>query len=644
LHVVHATSLLLSAHVTLPGDPRASFAQAFERWLNRQGRERILTDATYDTIVRVLSSRDLSHPQYRRWLARKYIVVELGPNAPSALFLLCRAGPGKLRGRHAPRPPAVVMALEDATQDPTPAAADDDASDEEDSPGTPPLSASAAKGAASKPAATKMKRVPRASEIEWLLDKAHVKGGHTGVFALHAAVSEDWERVPRNLCEAYVLRCAICNAKFAKQVAKRPIVPIVSHGFLDRLQMDLFDMQQTPGGASQQYRYVMHLVDHFTRFSVLRALENKEAESVLRVLEDVCALIGYPTILQSDNGTEFKNSLVQDFCARNGIKMLHGSPYHPQSQGSCERGNQSAKRKLAAQAAQDRKDVLNKITGPVAGFDWYDNLRKVQYQLNSSARKVLAQSPYQLVFNRSPSTSEDRALSVPKADRFLPLFPEGGTAEDEEQEGEMAAVAADLATRHDQQVAAQANADERNEANRERMVDASLPTEGEPILFQPGSLVTVKLSRGHLSSLLLPRKLFMIVHIDRRSNTARLYCEHGVMLDSIALNGLQPVPETVRPPELDWSLVDLQAEYEEHFHNKTLASWGLSMNEIINKELEGFPKPVLRLEPTSAQKKRKADKDKSLGPRKQHKQTHAKLAQALIKPAARTKSRSAKKK
>ena len=207
----------------------------------------------------------------------------------------------------------------------------------------------------------------------------------------------------------------------------------------------------------------------------------------------------------------------------------------------------------------------------------------------------------------------------------------------------MAAVAADLATRHDQQVAAQANADERNEANRERMVAASLPSEGEPILFQPGSLVTVKLSRGHLSSLLLPRKLFMIVHIDRRSNTARLYCEHGVMLDSIALNGLQPVPETVRPPELDWSLVDLQAEYEEHFHNKTLASWGLSMNEIINKELEGFPKPVLRLEPTSAQKKRKADKDKSLGPRKQHKQTHAKLAQALIKPAARTKSRSAKK-
>ena len=41
-------------------------------------------------------------------------------------------------------------------------------------------------------------------------------------------------------------------------------------------------------------------------------------------------------ILQVDNGTEFKNKELERYCHENNIKLVHSSPYHPQSNGVCE--------------------------------------------------------------------------------------------------------------------------------------------------------------------------------------------------------------------------------------------------------------------------------------------------------------------
>ena len=41
-------------------------------------------------------------------------------------------------------------------------------------------------------------------------------------------------------------------------------------------------------------------------------------------------------ILQVDNGTEFKNKLLEGYCNENNIKLIHSSPYHPQTNGVCE--------------------------------------------------------------------------------------------------------------------------------------------------------------------------------------------------------------------------------------------------------------------------------------------------------------------
>jgi transposase InsO family protein len=66
----------------------------------------------------------------------------------------------------------------------------------------------------------------------------------------------------------------------------------------------------------------------------------KNAENVAEVLSQIFADFGPPKILQTDNGREFKNSTVGSICEKFGVKFIHGTPRHSQSQGSIERSNQ----------------------------------------------------------------------------------------------------------------------------------------------------------------------------------------------------------------------------------------------------------------------------------------------------------------
>ena len=54
-------------------------------------------------------------------------------------------------------------------------------------------------------------------------------------------------------------------------------------------------------------KYILVFVDIFTRFVILRAIPNKKAITIARQLVDIFLLLGFPKIIQSDNGLEFVN-------------------------------------------------------------------------------------------------------------------------------------------------------------------------------------------------------------------------------------------------------------------------------------------------------------------------------------------------
>ena len=77
-----------------------------------------------------------------------------------------------------------------------------------------------------------------------------------------------------------------------------------------------------------------------TKFVQLRPVKSKRAPEIAYQLLDILIIFGAPSILQSDNGREFVNSVVtelSEICI--GLKLVHGKPRHSQSEGSAEQAN-----------------------------------------------------------------------------------------------------------------------------------------------------------------------------------------------------------------------------------------------------------------------------------------------------------------
>lgn len=110
--------------------------------------------------------------------------------------------------------------------------------------------------------------------------------------------------------------------------------------------MDLIDMQSQ---SFNDYKYILVYQDNLTKFTVLNALHQKCAEEVTENLLEIYLLFGAPAILQTDNGEEFVNAIIdklhKDWPE---VKIIHGKPRHKQSQGSVERANRDVEEMLSA--------------------------------------------------------------------------------------------------------------------------------------------------------------------------------------------------------------------------------------------------------------------------------------------------------
>ena len=103
------------------------------------------------------------------------------------------------------------------------------------------------------------------------------------------------------------------------------------------------------------YHFIGHVVDHFTKFRVLFPLENKSANEVAKhLIEKVFSLFGLPTILHSDNGTEFVNEIVQATVLLwpGKCSLVNGNPGRSQSQGLVKQGNRTVELMISTREAE----------------------------------------------------------------------------------------------------------------------------------------------------------------------------------------------------------------------------------------------------------------------------------------------------
>ncbi|XP_057320671.1 KRAB-A domain-containing protein 2-like [Microplitis mediator] len=146
---------------------------------------------------------------------------------------------------------------------------------------------------------------------EELFDKIydfHVnKTGHGGRCKIESAFADKFQ-IPRPPIEIFLSGCKSCNEK--RNLPKKLVVkPILSSDFCERGQIDLIDFQSLQDG---DYKWILNYQDHSTKFVILRPLTSKRAQEIASELLSIFLLFGAPKILQSDNGREFVNSVIED--------------------------------------------------------------------------------------------------------------------------------------------------------------------------------------------------------------------------------------------------------------------------------------------------------------------------------------------
>ena len=114
---------------------------------------------------------------------------------------------------------------------------------------------------------------------------------------------------------------------------KAPLHPVLSSGAMNQVQIDQVDMKNNEVTVgSETFRYILVLLDVFSRFIFLRPMKSKSSSEVASILLHIFYDTGPPKRLQSDQGSEFKGA-VQQLMEIMKVQIIHSRPYYPQSQG-----------------------------------------------------------------------------------------------------------------------------------------------------------------------------------------------------------------------------------------------------------------------------------------------------------------------
>ena len=220
----------------------------------------------------------------------------------------------------------------------------------------------------------------------------HVKMGHLGADRVLQLARERfyWVGMERDIREFISKRCSCLRDKKPRLQTRAPMQSIESSSPWELLSVDFLELEKS--GA---YRYLLVIVDHFTRYATVYPTTNKSAKTAASKVFDDCALTyGYPKRIHSDQGGEFINKIWSEFTDLCGIRKSNTTPYHPEGNGQCERYNRTI------------LDMLRTL-GDEQKARWPKYAKKLTHAYNCTKNDATGFSPFRLLYGRNPRLPVD---------------------------------------------------------------------------------------------------------------------------------------------------------------------------------------------------------------------------------------------
>ena len=150
----------------------------------------------------------------------------------------------------------------------------------------------------------------------------------------------------------------------------------------DIWSLDILDLKDYGPKNNRGYRYVLVVIDNFSKFGWTIPLKNKNAQTIKDSLENI--LINSrrkPNLIESDRGKEFYNNIFQDFLNKNDIKLYSR--------------NSSYGAVFAERFNKTIRDLLKKIVFEQGDANWIDVLPTITKQYNNRIHSSTKLSPTQ---------------------------------------------------------------------------------------------------------------------------------------------------------------------------------------------------------------------------------------------------------
>ena len=126
--------------------------------------------------------------------------------------------------------------------------------------------------------------------------------------------------------------CAKCKPRFHRPPQAQLVKAVQP---FDRISIDF----KGPLPSSTRNRYLLTVVDEFSRFPFAFACSDVTSRTVINCLTQLFAIFGMPAYVHSDRGAAFMSSELRQFLTNHGVATSRTTPYNPQGNGQCERYN-----------------------------------------------------------------------------------------------------------------------------------------------------------------------------------------------------------------------------------------------------------------------------------------------------------------
>lgn len=165
-----------------------------------------------------------------------------------------------------------------------------------------------------------------------------------------------------------------------KTFPRRKIVSLFKN---DLWQSDLLDVQSY-SKYNEGYKFILIVIDTYTKYLWVQALKNKSAKEVTQGMENILK-INHPKLLQTDNGTEFYNKQFQDLMTKYNIK--HYSTFS------------GIKAAIAERVIRTIKNKIYKMFTANGSYNWYNSISNIIHNYNNTIHRTIKCTPHKAQIN-----------------------------------------------------------------------------------------------------------------------------------------------------------------------------------------------------------------------------------------------------